>query len=420
MKYAWLGCLLFGSLLFAGPQDSDSNVNTRYIVDSVIVSGKGWSTNLQSDTSDKISTGLRHQLLAIIGQRLNPAALDSLAGSLRRELRAREVTHRIVRGETPYHVRVEFQVKPERLTPELTLGRFVYDSKQGWTGSGEAGFTIHQHSFGFGLASDGDWLLERYAGISARYENRSLGTDRVSFRFQFGSYHDQWNRDTLAALAAQPDLTSGAYRTRQSFEPSATIEIARPLSLTVGARLERFGDQPMAAGTESANAVTTTLRYHRRMEGSDNQQDLDADCSLRAATTILNSDFVYTMRSAGVHYQFRHGKHTLSDNVWGGMISGRAPLDDRFVMGNTYYLRGWNKYEIDPLGGNRAVHNSVEYRYGALQVFYDTGAIWDAGQAAIPRHSLGVGLRESVLSLAVAFPLRSGHVEPIFMMGILP
>ena len=46
------------------------------------------------------------------------------------------------------------------------------------------------------------------------------------------------------------------------------------------------------------------------------------------------------------------------------MINGRAPLDDRFVLGNTYYLRGWNKYEIDPLGGNRVVSNSVEYRYG--------------------------------------------------------
>ena len=67
MKHAWLGCLCFlGSLLFAGPQDSDSNVNARYTVETVVVSGKGWTANLQSDTTDKISTGLRHQLIAII------------------------------------------------------------------------------------------------------------------------------------------------------------------------------------------------------------------------------------------------------------------------------------------------------------------------------------------------------------------
>ena len=79
MKRAWLGCLLLGSLLFAAPQDSDSNVNARYVVETVIVSGKGWTTNLQSESTDKISTNLVHQLTAIIGQKLNPAALDTLA-----------------------------------------------------------------------------------------------------------------------------------------------------------------------------------------------------------------------------------------------------------------------------------------------------------------------------------------------------
>ncbi len=47
MRYAWLGCLFLGSLLFAGTQDSD-NVNTRYKVETVIVSGDGWTTNFAS------------------------------------------------------------------------------------------------------------------------------------------------------------------------------------------------------------------------------------------------------------------------------------------------------------------------------------------------------------------------------------
>jgi len=33
---------------------------------------------------------------------------------------------------------------------------------------------------------------------------------------------------------------------------------------------------------------------------------------------------------------------------------------------------------------------------------------------------VGIGLRESVFSLAVAIPMRAGRVEPIFIMGILP
>jgi outer membrane translocation and assembly module TamA len=203
-------------------------------------------------------------------------------------------------------------------------------------------------------------------------------------------------------------------------QPVATLQLAKPLTLSVGARIERLETEIPAADSQASNAVITTLRYHRQLEGADNQQDLDADVSLHAATKILNSDYVYSLRSAGFRYQLKHGKHTVMDNGWVGMITGRAPLSDRFVMGNSYYLRGWNKYELDPLGGNRAVHNSVEYHYGPFQAFYDVGAIWDEGQPAVARHSVGIGVRESVFSLAVAIPMRSGHVEPIFMMGILP
>jgi outer membrane protein assembly factor BamA len=92
---------------------------------------------------------------------------------------------------------------------------------------------------------------------------------------------------------------------------------------------------------------------------------------------------------------------------------------ERFVAGNSYYLRGWNKYDLDPIGGNRLLHNTVEYRYGRFQAFYDTGAVWDNGQAPIQRHSAGVGIKESIFSLAVAFPIRAGHVEPILMMGMI-
>jgi hypothetical protein len=52
MKYSWLGCLLLGSQLLAGTQDSDLNVNRRYTVDTVIVAGKGWKTNVADQQTD--------------------------------------------------------------------------------------------------------------------------------------------------------------------------------------------------------------------------------------------------------------------------------------------------------------------------------------------------------------------------------
>jgi hypothetical protein len=418
MKYSWLGCLLVGSLLFGGTQDSDLNVNRRYTVDTVIVAGKGWKTNI-SDQSDRISSGLRKDLAALVGQKLNPGVLDGLSTRLKKEFSAREVSHHVLRGDVPDHVLVEFDVKPSRANIDATLTKFVFDSKQGWSGAGAVGFTVQQNTFLFGLASDGDSLNERFAGISARYENKHLVTDRLSLRFQFESYHEQWNQNTLNALAAHPGVTSDAYRTRQNLQPTATIVLAKPLTLEVGLGFERFQNQYPEQHYEASNAIITTLRYHQRLGESDFLQDVDAGYTMRAAVRALNTDFVYNSHILGLHYRIGHGKHQVLESAEVGAIGGKAPLADRFVAGNSAYLRGWNKYDIDPIGGNRLAHNSVEYRYGPVQAFYDAGAVWDSGQPAIARHSVGVGFKESIFSLAVAFPVRRGHVEPIFMMGMI-
>jgi hypothetical protein len=418
MKYAWLACLISGGMLFAGSQDSDLNVNKRYTVDTVIVAGKGWRTDL-TDQSDKISAGLRRELFALVGQKLNPGVLDDLAARIKKEFSAREVSHHLLRSDIPEHVRVEFDIRPSRGNVDATVTKFLYSSKEGWSGAGAVGFTVHQNSLLFGLASDGDSLMERNAGISARYENKALGTDRVNLRFQFESYHELWNRNTLDALETHPGVTSDAYRSRQNFQPTATITIAKPLTLEIGASFQRLENQYPADHTDAANALVTTLRYHQRLEQTDSQQDIDAGYTLRAATRMLGSDFVYISHFWGLHYRLTHGKHQVLDEVSVGDITGRAPLFDRFVAGNSYYLRGWNKYDLDPIGGNRLVHNTVEYRYGPFQAFYDTGAVWDSGQPVIQRHSVGVGIKESIFSLAVAFPIRSGHVEPILMMGMI-
>jgi hypothetical protein len=418
MKNAWLACLISGGMLFAGSQDSDLNVNKRYTVDAVTVAGKGWRTDL-SDQSDKLSAGVRRDLLSLIGQKLNPGVLDDLAARLKKEFSAREVTHHLLRSDTPEHVRVEFEIKSSRGNVDVNVTKFLYSSKQGWSGAGDVGFTAGQNKFLAGLISDGDSLIERNTGITARYENKHLGTDRVNLRFQVATYHEQWNRNTLDAIEAHPGLTSDAYRARQSFQPSASIAIAKPLTLEVGASFENLENQYPVSHTEAAHALVTALRYQQRFEQADALQDLDAQYTLRAATRVLGSDFVYVSHLWRFHYRLTHGKHQVTDEISGGLITGRAPLFDRFVVGNSYYLRGWNKYDLDPLGGNHLAHNTVEYRYGPFQAFYDTGAVWDNGQPVIQRHSVGVGVKESIFSLAVAFPIRSGHVEPILMMGMI-
>jgi hypothetical protein len=428
MKYAWLGCLLLCGLLSAGTQDSEFNVNSRYTVEAVVVAGDGWTATVVSpaDRNERISSGLGKEIAALIGEKLNPSVLDDLARHLRRELHARTVEHRVLRGKTPDYVQVVFDVKLRPTRFDVTVPKFLYTGKQGWSGAVEGTATVRHNGFTLGLVSDGDELVERYTGLVARYENTRLGSDNVHLRFQFETYHDQWNGNTLSeqsapqtpAMSLAAADTSGVYRTRQNFEPEVTFVLAKPLTLSVGASFERFQDQFPAASPESADALITTLRYHRRLEDSDNQHDLDAAYSLRAATRLLDSDFVYARHRWEFRYMLTRGKSVVIDDLTGGIITGRAPLFERFALGNSTTLRGWNKYELDPLGGNRMIHNSVEYRYGMFELFYDSGAIWDRGDTAILRHSLGVGLRQGLFSLAVAFPVRDGHIDPIFMVGM--
>lgn len=421
MKYARLGCMLYCGFLFGGNQDSEFNVNSRYTVETVVVSGAGWSTDLvaDQDAKGKISSSLRREIASIIGQKLNPSALDDLARRLRKEFNARLVEHHVLRGKSPEYVQVVFdvQMRPSRF--DLSVPKFLYHAKQGWSGAIEGTATVHHSGFTLGLVSDGDELAERYAGLVARYENSRVGSDRVNLRFQFESYHQQWNGGTLEELATPAGAeTSGAYRTRQNFEPQVTFTLAKPLKWSVGASFERFQEQFPAAHTEAANALITTLRYHRRLEGSESQHDLDAGYNLRAATKTLSSDFVYTRHRWQFRYMLTHGKNVLIEDLSAGLASGRAPLFERFVLGNSSTLRGWNKFDVDPMGGNRMVHNSVEYRYGPFQVFYDSGSVWDQNETATVRHSVGVGLRQGSFSLAVAFPVREGRVDPIFMVGM--
>jgi hypothetical protein len=415
MKYAWLGCLLLlGSLLSAGTQDSEFNVNSRYTVEAVVITADGWTLNLgvDHDRDGKLTSGLRKDASALIGGKLNPSLLEDVGHRIRKEMHARSVEHHVLRGKSPEYVQVVFEVKLPPTRFDVSVPKFLYSSKQTFSGSAEATAAVGHNGFTFGVVSDGDELAERYSGMVARYENNKLGSDRVHFRFQFENYREQWNP------ATERDDLGGLYRNRQNFEPEVTFVLSKPLTLTVGASFERMDSQFPAAESESANALISTLRYHRRLEDEENQHDLDAGYSLRAATKILSSDFAYARHRLQFHYMLTRGKNVLIEDLTGGVIAGHAPLFERFVLGNSSTLRGWNKFDLDPAGGDRMVHNSVEYRYGAFQIFYDSGAIWDRNEAAVLRHSAGVGLRQGVFSLAVAFPIREGHIDPIFMVGM--
>ena len=42
-------------------------------------------------------------------------------------------------------------------------------------------------------------------------------------------------------------------------------------------------------------------------------------------------------------------------------MNGRAPLFERFTLGDSRTLRGWSKFDVAPVGGSRVAHGSLEY-----------------------------------------------------------
>jgi outer membrane protein assembly factor BamA len=406
-------------ILQGPPQAADANVNSRYTVESISFDGQ---------RHYRLSTAALDEMHRLIGAKVSTEALNRLARRLRNELRATEVTFRLARGGEANHVKVLLQVDKRKSNFDLSIPTFSYNSRQGWTGAAEVATTIGANTITAGAVSDGDTLAERFTGLKIRYDRLSLGTDRIRLGFEFDSYHELYDRATLIALDnnQSSSLGAGAYRSRTNFEPSATFVLVKPLTLRVGLSFEQLEPQVSAAHFESANAVVNTLRYHQRWESSDaTNQELDAGYNLRAATSLLGTGVAYTRHLVNVRYGIRHEQQSVEVTVAAGVIYGHAPLFERFILGNSSTLRGWNKYDLDPVGGNRMMYGSVTYGYHIMRVFYDTGSVWDQGKPLDVKHSAGIGVssglgifKKGAILLAVAFPIRPGRVDPVFIAGM--
>lgn len=407
--------LLFGipAFLHAGQSflqvAAETNVNQRYTIESISIGG------VQIENT-KLPSSLRSRLAALVGERCDVERLQNLAVDLRRELHLRAVSQRLLRGSQPDRIRVNFEVVQTDVAFDVSVPKFLYHSQQGWSAELDARARAGKNTMSVGVLSNGDDLTERYSGISARYENARLGTDRVRFGLAFEDYRTQWSNSTLRA---SPDFD--LYRTRRNVAPEVTFAIARPLTVSAGLSFEEM--KLNTGGSLASNAITGEVHYGHRFEGNGAlQQKLDARYNLRAGARSLGSDYAYSRHSVSVRYEIKSGRQTASDEFTAGAIEGHAPSFERFILGSSSSLRGWDRYNLDPLGGNRVIHNSVTYGYqmreGTGEAFYDSGALWQSGHITPVRHSAGIAWRQGVFVIAMAFPLVEGKFSPIFMAGM--
>lgn len=263
----------------------------------------------------------------------------------------------------------------------------------------------------------GDELIEEYSGFGVRVESRKLGTERLGASFEWTTFDQDWREATLAALIANPGLP-GAYADRTTVTPLVNFAVTRQLSVGGGVAITEI--EPLSGAPESqmANAYIGQVRFDTRWEHAAADHAVDALFTVRSAAETLESDFTYTRYFGQAEYVYRRSQHTVLASGLAGGIDGTAPLFERFSLGDSRTLRGWNKYDIAPAGAERVFHASLEYRYHGFALFLDSGSVWDTGADKRVRVAAGVGFHTDPFFMTLGFPLNTDDVRAVFTTGV--
>lgn len=149
---------------------------------------------------------------------------------------------------------------------------------------------------------------------------------------------------------------------------------------------------------------THSITFGRIFDNRDNVYDPHEGKRLAYSLECsegLGGDFDFVKFTADTRYYFRAGGESVwALNLMGGYASGDMPLSQRFSMGGSETLRG---YEDDQFRGNTMLKGTLEYRFPIVKkvqgvVFNDNGYAWDKRfedkyDLSKIKSSVGLGLR---------------------------
>ena len=395
--------------------NTQADINTKYIVEEVDISG----------VPDRLVTPeIRADLQALVGKTLDNDVAERIETRLKSIFTDYDVDRRTSRGSERGKIKVVVHLeRTERsrwLRFEPMEANSIYHSDQGWgtklplTMDGNDFMVVPHFTF-----DDGDDLIEEYSGFGVRFESRKLVTERLGVSFEWSTFDQTWKDPTLFALPAYPRVPA-LYRNRMTVAPLVKFAITRQLTLAGGVSITELDDIVEASSAaQMANVAVGSLRFNQRWRPASRvQHDVEALFTARAGTAALESDLVYERYMTQFDYGFRWHRHRVFASAMFGSITGDAPLFERFSLGNSRTLRGWNKYDISPVGGDRMFHSSLEYRYRMLALFLDSGSVWDSGTNRKVRFSTGFGITPGPVFMTVGFPLNTSEFGAVFTMGV--
>lgn len=150
--------------------------------------------------------------------------------------------------------------------------------------------------------------------------------------------------------------------------------------------------------------VTRSITFGRVYDSRDNIYDPHEGKRIGYSVEWaggMGGDFDFTKWTADWRYYFRAGGESVwALNLGAGYASGDMPLSQRFTMGGSDTLRG---YEDDQFRGNSMLKATLEYRFPIVKkvqgvLFTDNGYAWDKRHEdefdmGLIKNSYGVGLR---------------------------
>jgi len=404
--------------------EPQANVNTKYIVEHAEIRG----------IPDKdITAELRADVQALTGKPLDADQAEKLHARLKAAFPDYEVSRQTSRGSQTGTIKVVFSLqkgewaRPLRFEP--IKSNALYHSDQGWGAFFDVGIGDRNIRFTPIFALDtADDLPEEYSGAGLRFETRKLGTDRLGASLEWTWFTNSWRGPTLAALALNPSLP-GLYDDRTSLTPLVKFAITRQLWMSGGVSIVELDpleplDSPFGLSrSQMANAFVGSIGYNLVPRSKDRRHHVfDAVFNVRSGMRELESDVEYTRSLGQAGYSFHEGHHRVLISGMGGVINGGtgggAPLFERFTLGDSRTLRGWNKYDIAPAGADRMVYGSVEYRYRAFALFLDSGSVWNNGTERKVRVSTGFGIISGPFFMTVGFPINTPELRAVFSIGV--
>jgi len=200
--------------------------------------------------------------------------------------------------------------------------------------------------------------------------------------------------------------------------PLLKFAITPQISVGGGVSITELDSLIEPGPSQMANAAIGQVRYQQRWKPADGgSHNVSASFTARAGTRSLESDLVYERYLLNGSYWFNWRKHGVLVQASAGHIDGSAPMFERFSLGDSRTLRGWDKYQISPAGADRMFSTTLEYRFHDVSMFLDSGSVWNDGTARQARFSTGVSYRPGPVFFTLGFPLNTDEFHAVFTMG---